>query len=293
MILVTGATGKVGSALVEQLAARGEAVRVLARSPEKARAQLPAGVEVAQGDLKDRPSLDAAFAGVDRLFLLAATDRQQVEMERNAIDAAKRAGVKHIVKLSVLGADEQSPVVLARWHRQVERELAESGIPFTLLQPTFFMQNFLGSAGTIQSDGAIYAPVRGKTSFVDARDIAAVAVAALTEEGHAGKTYVITGPEAITYGQAAERISAATGKPVRYVEVPEEAARAAMIQSEIPDWYADDLIALFGIINAGWTEEVVDTVRTVARKEPITFDQFARDHAHVFAGDSVPAAAAA
>lgn len=293
MILVTGATGKVGSAVVEQLAAKGKAVRVLARSPEKARALLPAGVEVARGDLKDASSLDAAFAGVDRLFLLAATDRQQVEMERNAIDAAGRAGVKHVVKLSVLGAHEQSPVVLARWHREVEKVLAASGIPFTLLQPTFFMQNFLGSAGSIEAQGAIYAPVHGRTSFVDARDIAAVAVAALTEEGHAGKTYVITGPEAITYDQAAEKISTAIGRPVSYVEVPAEAARSAMLESGIPDWYADDLIALFGIINAGWTEEVTDSVRSVAKKEPITFDQFARDHARVFAGSGAPAAAAA
>jgi uncharacterized protein YbjT (DUF2867 family) len=290
MILVTGATGKVGSEVVKQLAAKGEAVRVLARSPGKARALLPAGVEVAPGDLKDASSLDAAFAGVDRLFLLAATDPEQVRMERNAIAAAGRAGVRRIVKLSVLGADEESPVVLARWHRAVEKELAASGIAFTLLQPTFFMQNFLGSADTIRSQGTVYAPVHGKTSFVDARDIAAVAVAALTEDGHEGKTYVITGPEAITYDQAAERIGAATGKPVRYVEVPAEAARSGLIEAGLPDWYADDLIALFGIINAGWAEEVVDTVRTVARKEPITFDQFARDHAHVFAGEGELAA---
>ena len=284
MILVTGATGKVGSEVAKQLAARGQAVRVLARSPEKARALFSAGVEIARGDLTDAASLDAALAGADRLFLLAPTDRAQVEMEVNATLAAKRAGVKHVVKLSVLGADEASPVILARWHREAEKVLAASGIPFTLLQPTFFMQNFLGSAGTIQAQGAIYAPVHGRTSFVDARDIASVAVAALTEEGHAGKTYGVTGPEAITYGQAAERISAAIGKPVAYVEVPAEAARIGMIESGIPDWYADDLIALFGVINAGWTEEVVDTVRTVARKEPITFDEFARDHARVFAG---------
>ncbi|HSU14475.1 SDR family oxidoreductase [Longimicrobium sp.] len=284
MILVTGATGKVGSEVARQLAAKGEAVRVLARSPEKARALFPAGVEIARGDLTDAASLDAALAGADRLFLLAPTDREQVAMEVNAIEAAKRAGVKRVVKLSVLGADEESPVILARWHREVEKVLAGSGIPFTLLQPTFFMQNFLGSAGTIQAQGAIYAPVRGRTSFVDARDIASVAVAALTEEGHEGKTYVVTGPEAITYGQAAERISAVIGNSVGYVEVPAEAARSGMIEAGIPDWYADDLIALFGIINAGWTEEVVDTVRTVAKKEPITFDQFARDHAQVFAG---------
>ena len=293
MILVTGATGKVGQEVAKQLKAKGEPFRVLARSPGKARALLGGDVEVAAGDLGDPASLDAALAGADRLFLLPATDPRQREWELNAIDAAKRAGVKHVVKLSAIGASRDSPVVLARWHREVEEALEASGLAWTILQPTFFAQNFLNFAPSIQAQGVFHSSVAGRASFVDVRDIAAVAVAALTEPGHEGKTYVITGPEAISYAEAAEKLSAATGRTVTYVQVPEDGVRQALAGAGLPDWYVDDLVALNRIIDAGWAEGVSDAVETVARKAPISFDQFARDHAAAFAPAAEPAAAGA
>lgn len=283
MILVTGATGKVGGEVVKQLLAKGEPVRVLARSPEKARSRFGDGVEVARGDFGDPASVAAALEGVDRLFLLPPNSPEQPAQERGAIEAAKRAGVRRVVKLSALGAAHDSPVTLARWHKEAEDALAASGLPYTVLQPGFFAQNFLASAPTIQAQDAVYSSAQGKAAFVDVRDVAAVAVAALTEDGHEGKTYVITGPEAISYAQAAEKLSAATGRAISFVQVPDEAVRAAMIEAGLPGWYADDLVALNGVINAGWAEGVTDVVATVAKKEPISFDQFARDHAAAFA----------
>lgn len=284
MILVTGATGKVGSEVARQLHARGVPVRALVRSPEKARELLPEGVELARGDLGDPASLDEAMRGVERLFLLSAPDPRQVEWERNAVEAARRAGVRHVVKLSVVGASEDSPVQLARWHRESEKEIAASGLAWTFVQPTFFAQNFLNFAESVRGEGVIHAAIHGRASYVDVRDIAAVAVAALTEPGHEGKTYVVTGPEALSYEDAAERISAAVGKPVRYVEVPAEAVRGGMVAAGMPEWYADDLAALSEVINQGWAEGVSDAVATVAGREPIRFERFARDHAAAFGG---------
>lgn len=282
MILVTGATGKVGSEVVKQLAARGAPVRALVRSPEKARAIAAPGVEIARGDLGDPGSLGAAMEGVEALFLLTPPDPRQVEWQHNAIEAAKRAGVRHVVKLSAIGASEHAPVQLGRWHWQTEEELKASGLGWTILQPGFFMQNFLGFAPTIQGQGAFYSNVNGRVALVDARDIAAVAVAALTEDGHEGQTYVITGGEAISYPEAAEKLSAALGRGVNYVEIPDEAMRSALLQAGLPDWFADDLLALNAILNAGHAATPTDVVATVAKKEPIRFDQFARDHAAAF-----------
>jgi uncharacterized protein YbjT (DUF2867 family) len=289
MILVTGATGKVGTEVARQLKARGAPFRVLARTPQKARDLLGDDVEVAQGDLGDPASLDRALAGVDHLFLLVTSDRRQVEWETNAIEAARRAGVRHVVKLSVIGATRDSDIVLMRWHREAEEALEASGLDYTFLQPTFFIQNVLQNLPTIQSQGAFYNTTHGKAAFIDARDIAAVAVAALTEPGHAGKTYVLTGPEALSYDEVAQRLSEAAGRTITYVRVPPEAYGAALVEAGLPQWYADELVKLNSIIDNGWAEAVSGDVRLVTKREPTTVAQFARDHAAAFAAQPVTA----
>jgi uncharacterized protein YbjT (DUF2867 family) len=149
MILVTGATGNVGQNLTKQLDAAGQKVRVLTRDLKKAEAIKSKNVEITQGDLTKPETLDAAFKGVDTLFVLVNANPDLVTQEKNAFEAAKRAGVKHIVKLSVPGADTSSPIKLARWHGESEKNLKATGIAFTLLQPSSFMQNLFGSAGSI------------------------------------------------------------------------------------------------------------------------------------------------
>jgi uncharacterized protein YbjT (DUF2867 family) len=292
MILVTGATGKVGGEVVRQLHAKGVPVRAFVRSPEKARSLLPAGVELAEGDLSDAASLERALAGAEKLFLLSAPDPRQTEWDVAAIEAAKRVGVRYVVKLSAIGASEDAPVMLARWHWAAEEALKASGLPYTILQPTFFMHNLLMFADSVRASGAIHAPVNGRAAYVHVSDIAAVGVAALTEAGHEGKTYVVTGSEALSYPEMAEKIAAATGKPVTYVEVPKEPVRDGMVAAGMPAWFADDMIALYDILNAGYAETPTDVVAAVAKKEPIRFDQFAREYAAAFGGAPAESVAA-
>lgn len=282
MILVTGATGRVGAEVVRELLARGAAVRALCREAQGAWEKLGAEVGLVVGDL-DRPeSIRAALDGVDRVFLLTASSEHQLDQERSVIEAARQAGVRHVVKLSVLGADDQSPVQMARWHRQGERELEQSALAYTLLRPSFFMQNFLGMIDT--TSGAIYTAAEdGKVGMVDARDIAAVAAVALTEDGHEGKTYVITGPEALSFDAAAATFSSALGKEIRHVRVPPEAVKQAMLDRGPPVWYAEAVAALQGVFAAGYAATTTDTVTEVTGREPRTLAKFAAEHAAVFA----------
>ena len=284
-ILVSGATGSIGSQLVKQLAGQGADVRALVRSQEKGEAISGPGVTPVVGDMGQPETLTAALDGVEKAFLLTSGSPDQVAWQSNFITAAKSAGVKHVVKLSGLGVAEDSPIALARWHWQTEQELTQSGLDYTILQPHSFMQNFLANAQSVAAEGKLYAPMKdAKIGAVDVRDIAAVAAATLTEDGHSGQTYVVTGPELISYTDAAAHIGQAIGKPVEYVDVPPEVAGQGMRSIGMPDWLIADMLTLFGVFSAGHGEVVTDVVQTVAKKEPITFARFAKDYAEVFKG---------
>src|SRR2546426_3404844 len=222
MILVSGATGTTGKEIVLQMASLGITVKALVRDMAKATPFRGKCVHVAVGDLNEPATLDEAFKAVDRALLLPANNTNQVEQERTFIDAAKRAGVQHIVKFSAIGADDRnSGSRFIRWHAEAEDYLEASGLAWTHLRPNMFMQNLLGSTPSIAGEGAFYSPLGdARVAHVDVRDIAAVAVKALTDRGHEGKAYTITGPEALTYTEVAEKLTAALGKPVRYVDVP-------------------------------------------------------------------------
>lgn len=283
-ILVTGATGTVGSALVEQLAAAGAPARALVRGREKAEGIERLGLEAAIGDFDKPETLRPALEGIEKVFLLSAPAERQTELQSNLIRAAASAGVRHIVKLSVIniGSGMES-IALGRAHRQTEEEIERSGIAYTHLRPNGFMQNSLAHAATIKSQGAFYAPLsNAKVSYVDARDVAAVALAALTEDGHAGKAYEITGPEALSNFDMAHVFSTVLGKEVKYVDVPVEAARGAMLGSGMEAWLADALIELFDVYKDGGEEHVTGVVREVTGREPITFAGFVRDYAGAF-----------
>ncbi len=239
MILITGGTGTVGSEVVKQLAATGAKFRVLARDPKKVPAH--ANVEVVKGDLTDGAAVDGALKGVEKLFLLTNSTPGSTDLQNKVVDAAKKAGVKHVVRLSVLGADKASPVVLAQWHAAGDEHLKQSGLKWTILQPGAFMQNALGSASTVKSDGAMYgAASEGKVATIDARDIAAAAVKVLTSAGHEGKTYPLTGKEALSYGDMAAKIGKAIGKPVKFVNLPGEQFKGALVGAGLPEWLAKD-----------------------------------------------------
>jgi uncharacterized protein YbjT (DUF2867 family) len=242
------------------------------------------GHEPVEGDLTKVASLDNALKGVEKLFLLttgASPDRWAAD-EIAVMDAAQKAGVKKIVLLSVLGSSPDSPIGIAREHAKTEAHLKKSGLAYTILQPTGFMQNFLNMAATIKQ-GAIYGNYKnGKTAFIDARDIAAVAVAALTENGHDGQTYVLTGGEAWSYGDVAAKLSGVTGKTVNYVDVPTEAAIKGMMGAGLPEWVSKDLAKLGEVVAAGHTGQTADGVEKALHKKPITLDQFLNDNVAAF-----------
>lgn len=271
MILVTGATGRIGQEIVTRLRSMGVPFRSGLRSPEKAR-----GYEAVAFDL-DRPeTFAAAVQGVDRLFLLSSGG---TEREIPVVDAAKKAGVLHVVKLSVWGADGEA-FAFGRDHRQVERHLESSGLAWTFLRPNGFMQNFLAHAESIRSQGAFYQPGPDfRHSMIDVRDIASVAVRTLTEDGHAGKAYPLTGPEALSNVRVAEKISHAIGKPVAAVFVTEDQYRQALAGAGVPPPYAEKILDLTRSYRTGAFEEVTAWVERITGKRPTSFDDFARDHA--------------
>ena len=287
MFLVSGATGTAGKEIVLQLASLGIPVKALVRDMAKATPFRGKCVHVEVGDLNEPATLDEAFKAVDRALLLPANNANQLEQERMFIDAAKRAGVQHIVKFSALGADDpKSGSRIIRWHAEAEDYLEASGLAWTHLRPCMFMQNLLGSAASIAGEGAFYAPLGdARVAHVDVRDIAAVAVKALTDRGHEGKAYTITGPEALTYSEVAGELTAALGKPVRYVDVPPEQFRQSLLGAGMPDWSADALLEIFEHVVKPLGAEVTNVIAEVAKKAPITFDQFARDHAAAFSGN--------
>lgn len=283
MILVIGGTGTVGSEVVKQLAKKKAQVRVLVRNAQKEAEVKKLGLETAQGDITRLDTIEAALKGVDHVFLLTPASPTQGDQEIAVIELAKKAGVKHLVLLSAIGADAESPINLARQHAKAENHLKSSGLGYTILRPHSFMQNFLNQAGSIKAQGAFYGNYKeGRIAMVDARDIAAVAVESLTEAGHEGQTYLITGGEAITSAQAAEKLSAILGRKVTYVDIPSEGIVRSMTGMGMPDWLAGDLAKLGEVFAAGHGATTTDVVEKVAKKAPVQFDQFARDYAQVF-----------
>jgi len=284
MILVTGATGTNGKEVVKLLSKGGAQVKAMVRKKADADSIRLPGVEVVEGDFAAPESLKGALQGVDRAFLLTPYVPDQVSLQTEFVKAAKAAGVKHLVKFSVWGADTKSTASIMRQHGEIEKFIESAGLPYTFLRPNSFMQNFFSSAATI-AQGALYAPAGdSRVSVVDARDNAAVAARALTESGHEGKTYEITGPEALTHAQAAAKLGAVIGKTVNYVSVAPEQFKATLLQYGVPEWMADGLNELYAYYVADKASRVTDTVERVAGKSPITFDQFAKDHASVFKG---------
>jgi (4-alkanoyl-5-oxo-2,5-dihydrofuran-3-yl)methyl phosphate reductase len=280
MILVTGATGTVGREVVGQLLGMGQGVRALTRDPSKG--GIDSKVEVIPGDLMKPDTLGKAVDGVEKIFSLA-TGAQIPAQEKNLAQAAKKAGVRHVVKLSVLGAGMGSKGTIPSWHEAGERAYQESGIAWTFIRPGSFMSNARSWAATIKSQGAVFSAFGdGRFPPIHPRDIASVAVKALTSPGHEGKAYPLTGPEALSVGQQVQIISEAIGKPIRYVPVTDEAAKDGMVKSGMPAFYADALLQLAGAVRAGGAAQVLPTVEQVTGRKGLTFTEWVRENVAVF-----------
>ena len=284
MILIAGATGTVGRSLILELKARSAPLRVLTRNPGRARNFL-GEVECAVGDVSRPETVANALAGVEAAFLLSPLDPSLPAWEAGFARAAKKAGVKRLVKLSALGADPRSPAAIARWHGEAEAEVARAGVPFTLLRPAAFYQNFLASADSIRR-GALAAPMGiASIAMVDARDVGAAAAAVLTApsplEGSA--TLTLTGPAPLSYAEAASVMSAALGRPVAYADIAPDDARRGMLAAGMPAWLIDALLGLAEQFRAGRADVRSDGVLKATGREPLSLERFVRDHAAAFA----------
>lgn len=275
-VLVTNANGKVGQQVAHELVNRQIPVRIAAHTVSKAQAAFP-NAEVVPFDFEDAASITAALTGITHLYLSTPSGYAPLAAKR-VIDLAAGAGVQHVTYLSAMGVDASDEIPL----RQVEKYLEASSLQWTILRPTWFMQNYsTGSAPSIKA-GVLSEPAgEGQTGFIDTRDIAAVAVTSFVEAGHHGHHYALTGGELLDRSQAAAQISSAIGKPVQYVAQSDEEFRAAMTPYLGPD-YTAMLASLYAGVRAGWTAVITPTVQEVLGRQPISFSQFAQDHKQVW-----------
>lgn len=289
MILVTGVNGLIGSAVIREFARQEYPVRGLVRNRAKAQAleTLP-GVEVVEGDMLRPETLGRALDGVDRVLLISSPDRQMVETQCTFIDAAKKAGVRHMVKLSGVTTSLDSPFLFSRMHAEISRYLERSGLAWTFLRPSQFMTEYLREVPTIVAERAFFFPFENaKLTPVDLEDIAKAAFALLTTPGHEGKTYMMSGPEALSMTEIAEQISLAIGQSVRYVNISPEERKRAQLAAGIPAYVVDALDVQSRLRREGNGEEVVYPETHIALGiRPTTFAEFARRHATDFRGES-------
>jgi uncharacterized protein YbjT (DUF2867 family) len=284
MILITGASGNTGREVLKQTILAGHQVRAAYQSADKATdkaAGAPAGVEAVIVDYNQPETLQTALQGVDSVFLVGPVAPTLVELERKATDVIQRSGVRRLVKLSAMGTEEAT---FPRQHHQSEDYIRSLGIGYTFLRPNGFMQNMVFYNGaTIRGQGVFYGcQGDGKVSHIDLRDIAEVAAKTLTEDSHLGKTYTLTGPEAVSNARIAQILSAALQREVKYVDLSPEDMKKAMMGAGSPEWSANGIIDLNQLYRKGGASEVTADVERVLGRKPTSFEQFARDYASSF-----------
>ena len=280
MICVTGASGTVGSEIIKQLESTNTPFRAAYHSQEKAERARERGIDTVTIDYARADTLRQAFRGCDKLFLLGPPVLDQTRFELNAVEAARDAGVRHAVKLSVFGAAEET-YSLAKVHRPVEKAIEATGIPWTFLRPNSFMQNIATyMSETVRAESIFFTSVgQARISHVDVRDIASVAVHALTEPNHEGKAYTLTGPEALTYDDVAGELSQVLGRTISHVSLPASDLRQAMLEDGMPGELADRMLDLDRYLREGHASIVTADIERVCRRSPKRFEQYVHDTA--------------
>jgi uncharacterized protein YbjT (DUF2867 family) len=282
-ILITGATGNTGLPLVMRLASAGVPVRALIHSPSKKSLVGQKNVEITVGDFAIAGLVERALEGISRAYLVSPESPDQVKYQINFVNSAKIMGIRHIVKLSALGTAPDSPVALLRWHAEIEEYIRQSGINYTFLHPHFFMENLLGYSQSVLKEGAIYSPLREtKVSMISVEDIAAAAAVVLTDGGHVGKTYTLTGPDALNFAEIAGVLGDVIGKRVKYVYTPYQTVKTGMVKSGMPDWLAEDTVELMKSWGDGKGSMISAYVETLTRKKPISLHEFFLKHRNRF-----------
>jgi len=282
MILITGASGNVGKAVLQEVNRRESKFRGTFRSKEEA-AKAPSGCEAVLADYSDRQSLHKAMDGVTSVFVVSSPIPQLVELEINVVDVCKETGVKHVVLNSALGAGDYGKS-FPSWHRKVEDKLKTTGMSYTILRPNGFLQNIVAyNAPSIRAQGAFYAAMGdAKVSYLDVGDIAVVAAIALKGGVHAGKTYELNGPEAISNQELAKRISKVAGRTVNYVDIPESAQREAMLGLGMPEWQVTALLELQQYYKQGGGAKTDGLLQALIERNPVTVDQYLTANAREF-----------
>ena len=278
MILVTGASGTVGRAVLDEVRKSGQSFKAMYRSEEDAR-RTHADVATVVADFKEKESLRSALLDIQTVYLVCSPIPELVELESNVIDACRESGVRHVVLNSALGAEDY-PKSYPGWHRKVEDKLKTSGMGYTIFRPNSFMQNILAySAPSICAQSAFFAAMgTARTSFLDVRDIAVVVAKVLASPGqHAGQIYELNGPEAVTNAELAERISQEAGRPVKYVDIPEAAQRKAMQDLGMPEWQITALLELQQYYTGGRGGEVTDVLPRLLGRSPKTLNEFLKE----------------
>ncbi|MEV6897692.1 SDR family oxidoreductase [Amycolatopsis sp. NPDC051372] len=286
MILITGGTGLTGSAVVREFVRQGHRARALVRRPLPA---LP-GISTVHGDLLAPDTLGPALDGVDTAVLISGADGRMAEAQANLIDAAARCGVRRVVKVSGMGTDPDSSFRFARLHARIEEHLRASGIAWTILRPSQFMQVYLREVPTMLADGELTLPL-GATRLapIDVEDIAKVVYAAATSDGHESAVHEMTGPQALTMAEVAEILTGIVGRPIRYVDLSPEEHHRRVVAAGVPAEFADDVAALFRLRRAGSPESTVDTtVFSELGLRPTSFADFAARAAQLFRGEVTP-----
>jgi uncharacterized protein YbjT (DUF2867 family) len=282
MILITGASGSVGKAVLREAIRKESKIGAMYRSKEEA-AKAPSGCEPVLADYSDRQSLRNALDGVSSVYVVCSPIPQLVELESNMLDVCKEAGVKHVVLNSALGAGDFAKS-FPSWHRKVEDKLKAMGMSYTILRPNGFLQNIVAyNAPSIRAQGAFYVAMGdAKVSYLDVGDIAVVAAKALSGGTHAGKTYELNGPEAISNRELAKRISKVTGRTVNYVDVPEVAQREAMLGLGMPEWQVTALLDLQQYYKQGGGAKTDGLLQALIERAPVTLDQYLTANAREF-----------
>lgn len=280
-ILILGATGNTGQAIVSQLKATSKSFSIMTTDKNNAEKLALQSEQIKIGNYDDVASMVSAFHGIEKLYLVMPIHPKVIDWVTNVITAAKQAGVKHIVKQSGLKASKTAKSEVIRDHANTDQLIKDSGLDYTLIQPNTFFQNFYGNLPTINAEGQFYSAL-GETalSLVDINDVAAVAVAALTENGHTGKTHLITGAEALTSIEHAEILSQASGKTITYIDVPEAVIIDALKSAGLGDWLSEKIAEMLTWFTEGDYSQTTTTIENVLGRKPRSFANFATELAH-------------
>jgi len=283
MILITGATGKTGYEVAKSLAELSIPFKALIRSETKKSQITELGGQAIIGSIEDKELLNQTLKGIQKALLLLPNSEQQLALEKQFVDAAAKAEVKHVVKMSSMEALPEATRTIPRMHVDSENHIKKSGLSWTMIKPNFFMQNLLGSGKTIKEQGKIFFPFdNGTTAMMDVRDIGLFIAKILSDEGHVNQNYEITGPELLSFHQVAEKFSLVLGKKINYIDVPMDEYKTTLSQFVTHEWHLDAVIDLFEDIAEGGLDYTTTTFTDITGKPPCSLEKFIEEHLFVY-----------